>query len=475
MKLIPLALLLASTTASAIVIDKATFEANGGDMSNIANTITAANEKLRQDSFSKPWLAAGRLGGCTVTWLGDDDKWSYFLAASHCVGNTAAKKTEMSMSSTFKDWNGVTTASGSGFSYVPPERVSAGTGAATDISMVKLPKVRSIVDKAGVLVEPPIVNDLGGEDGRTTILVGYGTWGIGADANYGPKSGVRRLYGRTVVKGAFGTGVGYGGGLRMNFYSVGPTANWARAAAGDSGSAIWQFFNKKPVIVAATSSGASTFTNGVRTTKYINWIRSVFPGVRLRSQEQPKGCIVDMKSGQKYCLPAGERSDYALPQWIYGHDVYVQADNGVSVMLSDWDNLSYNRIRTFTGTVENEKLRDLKAHDGQILDFSKPKSMRVQADTTPLGCIVSLTSAEKYCLPAGGIVQSLPSWIKGQDVYVEADAGVSVMLSDVDGLANNRVAVFSGSATNEQLKKVQAYSSEILDFSKPASMRVDQK
>src|SRR5436305_7699840 len=58
----------------------------------------------------------------------------------------------------------------------------------------------------------------------------------------------------------------------------------------------------------------------------------------------------------KYCLEAGQKSDYSLPAWIYAHDVYVQADSGVSVVLSDWDNLSYHRLAEFVGTVENDKL-----------------------------------------------------------------------------------------------------------------------
>ncbi|HBD38198.1 MAG TPA: hemolysin, partial [Cupriavidus sp.] len=61
----------------------------------------------------------------------------------------------------------------------------------------------------------------------------------------------------------------------------------------------------------------------------------------------------------------------------YAHDVMVQADPGIGVMLSDYDNLSYNRLAVFSGVVENENMTKVKAYDGQTLDFSKPHSMRV--------------------------------------------------------------------------------------------------
>jgi hypothetical protein len=99
--------------------------------------------------------------------------------------------------------------------------------------------------------------------------------------------------------------------------------------------------------------------------------------MRVVLNTRPLGCIVSLISAEKYCLPAGERSEYALPDWIKGHDVFVQADEGVAVMLSDWDNLSYNRIATFNGIVRHEDLKRVRAQSGEDLDFSRPLSMRV--------------------------------------------------------------------------------------------------
>lgn len=84
------------------------------------------------------------------------------------------------------------------------------------------------------------------------------------------------------------------------------------------------------------------------------------------------------------CLPAGESAGYALPEWIKGLDVYVQANPGLSVMLSDWNNLSYGRTASFTGYVSNTNLKNVKADNGEYLNFNQPLSMRVnaqQADT----------------------------------------------------------------------------------------------
>lgn len=99
--------------------------------------------------------------------------------------------------------------------------------------------------------------------------------------------------------------------------------------------------------------------------------------------ETPVGCIQDIKKPVKYCLPAWKTNEYSLPGWIYGRDVSVMIpfsadDSGVSVRLSDWDNLSYNRIATFTDSVvPNENLKHVLADNGEYLDFSKPHSMMV--------------------------------------------------------------------------------------------------
>jgi Beta/Gamma crystallin/Trypsin len=472
-RIMALSLTVVSTMANAVVIDEATFKKNGGDVSNVPVSIQTANEKLRSTSFSSAWLSVGRLGGCTATWLGDKDGWRYLLTAAHCV---PSDRLVSEVSGTFHAWNNLVAADGYGRAYLPQERVNipAHLGdASTDIAIVRLPSRATMLDKAGRALEQPILNDSLDEKNRDVIFVGYGAWGVGInqDNEYAPAEGVRRLYGRSQLDHIFEAEHGLG----SDYDQKGPSAHWAHLAPGDSGAAWWQIHNKLPVIVATTNGGHATLSTGARVSKYTAWIKSIYPEARFLSDAQPQGCIVSLTSGARYCLKIGERSPYSLPKWIYHHDVYVQADNGVSVMLSDWDNLSYARLALFNGTTENNKLKNVKADNGQFLDFSKPGSMRVVASTRPLGCIVSLNSGEKYCLGAEDRSgYALPAWIAGHDVFVEADSGVAVMLSDWDNLSYNRLAVFSGVVEHEKLKNVRAYNGEDLDFSHPNSMRVIQ-
>lgn len=191
------------------------------------------------------------------------------------------------------------------------------------------------------------------------------------------------------------------------------------------------------------------------------------------AESKPQGCIVSLQTGEKYCLPVGQRSGYSLPESIRAHEVRVENEEGAAVMLSDWDNLSYNRIAVFEGTKTNRQLENVRARNGENLDFSRPRSMRVVASDKKLGCIVSLENGEKYCLPVGErSPYGLPSWIYNHQVYVQANQGAAVMLSDWDNLSYNRLAVFHGTVDNAKLKNVRAYNGQDLDFSHPRSMRV---
>lgn len=93
--------------------------------------------------------------------------------------------------------------------------------------------------------------------------------------------------------------------------------------------------------------------------------------------KENEGCIISSSSGQRYCLPVGKRSGYSLPGWIIGQEVYVDSGTNAKVLLSDWDDLSYNRIGEFVGSVSPGEMKKVKAWNGQYLDFSKPRSMRV--------------------------------------------------------------------------------------------------
>ncbi|OAA73143.1 peptidase S1 and S6, chymotrypsin/Hap [Cordyceps fumosorosea ARSEF 2679] len=460
------------SSATPIVIDQATFRANGGDLNDVAGSIRTKNEVLRSYSYNAPWLVVGQIGGCTATWLGGDAAgWTYILTAAHCVDY---KGEETPINTRFTAWDGRVIASGAGTAHVPPQRVHIPPGmggASTDIAILKLPTRAQIVGKSGLPLEPPLLYDGSEERGRDVILVGYGTWGVGTDVSgsYFPSSGERRLYARARIDSIFELDFGIG----ATFQPSGPSKSWARVAPGDSGSAWWQVSNNRLVIIATTNGGHSTLSTGARVSKYILWIRSVYANARLSSAAPALGCIVKVETGDRYCLPAGERSPYSLPKEFWNQQVYVDAAPGTAVTLCDWDNLSYNRLATFDGTVENDRLKAVKAANGETLDFSHPKSMRVVESKTALGCIFGLTSGDKYCLPAGQRSgYELPAWISGLDAQAQPAPGARVQLCDWANLSYNRLATFDQFTQNWELRNVTAANGQVLDFSRPRSMRV---
>ncbi|KHN99833.1 peptidase S1 and S6, chymotrypsin/Hap [Metarhizium album ARSEF 1941] len=461
-------------SAQALVIDEATFQRHDGNMTSIASSLETRNEELRAASYQAPWLVVGKVGGCTATWLGDKEGWSYVLTAAHCV---KYKGVATATAATFTAPGGRVIASGRGIAHVPPQRVKIPKGmggASTDVAILKLPTHSAMVDKNGKPLEPPVLNDQLDELGRDVIFVGYGSWGVGLDGSgaYKPAQGERRLYGRSRIDSIFELEHG----IAASYKPVGPSPFWARLAPGDSGSAWWQLRDDKAVIIATTNGGRSVESTGARISKHIGWIRSVYPEARLSSAEKPRGCIVSLRTSARYCLSADQEAEYSLPPWIYEHDVYVDAAPGTAVQLSDFDNLSYHRIATFVGTVDNGRLKSVRAANGVLLDFSRPHSMRVVSNTTAVGCITSLLSGARYCLPPGQRSgYSLPAWIYAHDVQVHAAPGTAVMLSDVENLAYHRFASFTGFVQNWELTKVRARNGKHVDFSRPRSMRVIQQ
>ncbi|MCG9581930.1 FG-GAP-like repeat-containing protein [Vibrio tubiashii] len=151
-----------------------------------------------------------------------------------------------------------------------------------------------------------------------------------------------------------------------------------------------------------------------------------------------EGCIVSLETGEKYCLKVGERSGYSLPAFIYQHDVDVYAAPGTAVMLSDWDNLSYNRLAVFQGFTPNQELESVTAYNGKIIDFSAPRSMRVVAKDAEVEPELTWSWQESDFMPQYNQVMSSPVIVQLND-----DNG--------DGKINNRdiadiiVTTFSGS------------------------------
>lgn len=457
------------SSAHPLVIDQATFTLNGGDVLDVANSIKTHNDVLRAYSYNTPWLAVGSIGTCTATWLGDQDSWSYVLTAAHCVDYTAEAT---SVDRTFTAWDGRVVASGPGTAYVPPERIytpSGMGGASTDIAVLKLPTRAPIISATGRPLERPILNDALDEIGRDVVFVGYGAWGVGAEqsGSFAPATGARRLYARARIDSIFEKDHGIG----ARYQGVGPSASWGRVAPGDSGSAWWQLRDGRAVIIATTNGGHATLSTGARVAKYIAWLRGVYAEVRLASAEPPQGCIVSLRTNDSYCLAPGQQAASSTPAWIYAHAVRVDAAPGTAVELSDGDGLARGRVARLVGSVENEALRAVEADSGERLDVSRPRSMRVVASTAALGCVTALATGSRYCRPPGG-GGSLPGWISGVEVQVEAMPGAAVTLSDEEGLTENGTATFDGFVQNWELKRARTVDGAVLDVSRPKSMRV---
>lgn len=475
--------LLFSAHASAVIVDAATFRKHGGHPSNAHQDIKDRHvlNQLRMFGYSRPWLGTGHLGytaedgvwhdECSATWIGEDHLWSYILTAAHCIPYADDGERQ---SVTYKAWDETVIAEGIGEAHTPPvlEVDEDGNDWGADLAILKLPRRKTPTDDTGAPLQEPVFNDSPLEIGKTAIFVGYGSWGVGdtEEESYLPSYGMRRLYGRSVID-AFRD-------LRRTvvagYDSMGPSANWSRTSLLDSGSAIWQFQGDQPVIAAVASTGDDYSSDGVRIWAHLAWIKRIYPAARLLSERKPVGCIVragplNVNSRRKYCLHAGSADQ--LPDWAYEKAVDVQADSGVTVTLSDSDQLAQERTATFIGTVENPSLRHVKATNGQYLDLSRPRTMRVdRISGHPLGCVVSLISAEKYCLAADShAAQQVPAWIAGHDIFVQADPGVTVILWNPQ---RSQGAGFHGTMQHHELKRVALGDGTYLDLSQAAAMSV---
>lgn len=270
-----------ASSAHALVISDEVFTRNGGDLADIAGTITKAMEPLRAASVEPRFFSVGDVGGCTATWIGDtpDGASSVFLTAAHCEENNPGGK----VTANFVDWAGRVVASGTGPYVLGPYRQPIPTGmggASTDIAIFTLPKKANILDRAGAPVPQPVIYDGADELNKQVWFAGYGVWGVGsADKNYWPSSGSTRAAGASTVDHFFESEFGVGAGFKPK--AGGEFA--ARISAGDSGSAWWQHQDGEWVIIATTNGGNDTESTGARVSKYAGWIRSVYPQARFSS------------------------------------------------------------------------------------------------------------------------------------------------------------------------------------------------
>ena len=198
----------------------------------------------------------------------------------------------------------------------------------------------------------------------------------------------------------------------------------------------------------------------------------------------PEACVITRDTGKKFCLKAGEIQN-VLPNGISGHEVDLMVPSGLSLVLSDYPHLSYNRLASFNRYTTNLNLEKVKAVNGRYIDFSRPKSMRVVAvKKVPEACIISRQNGEKFCYPAGGMTThykssgestgyGLPPYIAGHQVDIMVPRGLRLSLNDTKGMTWNRGGHFDGYKTNEQLRHVKTSWQNDIDLSRPRSMSVE--
>lgn len=233
---------------------------------------------------------------------------------------------------------------------------------------------------------------------------------------------------------------------------------------------------KKPYLISTLSGGGPDFTGSARVAKYSKWIQSIFKGARLRSKEPLESCLMNPSEGWARCKwvsdDKGTASTMALPSWTGDEDVYLDIAPGTAVVFSDDDGFESSPL---TGTVTAESWNNFLATAATTRSSSNQATMkmRVIRDDTPMGCIVSMTSAAKFCLGADQESgDELPSWISGHEVQVVSDPGVSVILSGETGLPDESTAQFNGFIQNYDLQRVKTANGSTRDFSQPKSMRV---
>ena len=280
--------LLYSVNSIAVVISNSAFIKNGGNPSNIHTTIEDAYEPLRKQSFAFQFDAVGKIYGCTATWLGDsnDGRTSYILTAAHCAEYNDPSASTGRYTGQFRDRHDRLIAE-DGVYYLGPYRVNrpAGFGgASTDIAILALNKKANMQDDRGNMLSPPWLYDGNAEKGKAVSLVGYGDWGTGhvspknnsSDESFTPEAGSRRAWGESYIDDIWEMDHG----MSAPYHPEKTSAAWARLSPGDSGSAWWQNHHGFWVITGTTNGGAEYSSNAARVSKYIGWIKTIYPEAR---------------------------------------------------------------------------------------------------------------------------------------------------------------------------------------------------
>lgn len=280
LKMSGLLLLLFSTSGHSIVMSNEVFQKNGGNLNDVRGTINRAYAPLIEKSHAYPFQIVGYINdtnaNCTASWLGEDEKKTYILTAAHCLnyGNNLTAP----WSGRFFDRNGELLAR-NGVMHIHPYRLNSPPGhggASTDIAVIVADKIKPMLDDRNQPAQQPWLYDGSNELNHTVTFVGNGLWGIrnpGSQTFVLPRYPQRRAWGQSYVNGIWEADHGIG----APFVPERDAKSWARVASGDSGSAWWQQQHGFWTIIATTNGGHANLSTGARVSKYISWIKSVYP------------------------------------------------------------------------------------------------------------------------------------------------------------------------------------------------------
>ena len=313
-----------SFPAHSVVISEARFKELGGDLAAKEATFPGVARQLRAFSLAPQFLAVGRLGGCTATWLGEQGPHSFFLTASHCVQSTHGQATRNRL--TFLDAKGRVIAAGEGWAVKPPkvegDRLPPRFFAFfDDIAVVRLPRRSTPTDWFGAPLPPPVLAEDDLQIGEVVHFIGYGARGVGE--TYIHRDGEDpRMSGESTISAFFDEERG----VYSPFQPLDGRSFSAGIDRGDSGSAWWRVRQGDWQVSAVTAGGngrlpkrSSPWTwlsMAPQVSRYAAWIDGIFPGAVLQSERMSVTASAPFVSRNHVGDPSGQRVHFLVPSQL---------------------------------------------------------------------------------------------------------------------------------------------------------------
>lgn len=330
-------ILINSFQANAMQITEQAFIDNGGDIVNIDRTIGIAFESLREESYSEPYLAVGKISrltsfDCTGVWLGndiDDDgkEWAYILTLAKCNGEVLAEQTEVKVKNfSFTSWDKHVIAKGEGSFFLPNDQ----TVSSSDIGIFKLPKIGALNNKNGVPLQKPILYAGRDEQYKIFSFVGYGPLEVDTVmVSYTPSDGDNRHWGQSVIDY-----IGQPNTLLSDYYVLDKTSRWAKTTKKDvEGTTWWQYIQGRNVISAIGLNANNYFSTGASISKYHQWIETIYSKARFSDTAVDASDIPAKAQFQMVRCEGGYRR-CGKEKVTIDQESYIKLDSPVSAQFS---------------------------------------------------------------------------------------------------------------------------------------------